>query len=56
MTRGLAGSGSGSNEAAIANATATSAERRNRHRDGSYHPTDYSLIFSRRNLLAAYGA
>ena len=46
----------GSNEAAIANATATSAERRNRYRDGTYLPTDYSLIWSRRRLLAAYGA
>jgi hypothetical protein len=46
----------GSNEAAIANATATSAERRNRHRDGTYLPTDFSLIWSRRRLLAAYGA
>jgi hypothetical protein len=46
----------GSNEAAIANATATSAERRNRYRDGSYAPTDYSLIWSRRRLIAAYGA
>jgi len=46
----------GSNEAAIANATATSAERRNRYRDGSYLPTDYSLIWSRRRLLDAYGA
>ena len=46
----------GSNEAAIANATATSAERRNRHRDGTYIPTDYSLIWSRRRLIAAYGA
>jgi hypothetical protein len=46
----------GSNEAAIANATATSAERRNRYRDGSYQPADYSLIWSRRRLLAAYGA
>lgn len=46
----------GSNEAAIANATATSAERRNRYRDGSYVPTDYSLIWSRRRLIAAYGA
>jgi hypothetical protein len=46
----------GSNEAAISNATATSAERRNRYRDGTYVPTDYSLIWSRRRLLAAYGA
>jgi hypothetical protein len=46
----------GSNDAAIANATATSAERRNRHRDGTYLPTDFSLIWSRRRLLDAYGA
>ncbi|HEX8364429.1 MAG TPA: hypothetical protein VF603_03990 [Allosphingosinicella sp.] len=46
----------GSNEAAIANATATSAERRNRYRDGSYVPTDYAIIWSRRDLAAAYGA
>lgn len=45
----------GSNEAAIANATATSAERRNRYRDGLYLPTDYSMIWSRRDLAAAYG-
>jgi hypothetical protein len=44
----------GSNEAAIANATATSAERRNRYRDGLYLPTDYSIIWSRRDLAAAY--
>jgi len=46
----------GSNEAAIANATLTSAERRNRYRDGLYLPTDYAIIWSRRDLLAAYGA
>jgi hypothetical protein len=46
----------GSNEAAIANATATSAERRNRYRDGHYLPTDYAIIWSRRDLRAAYGA
>jgi hypothetical protein len=45
----------GSNEGAIGNATATSAERRSRYRDGTYLPTDYSIIWSRRNLLAAYG-
>lgn len=45
----------GSNEAAIANATATSAERRNRYRDGEYLPTDYAIIWSRRDLIAAYG-
>ena len=46
----------GSNEAAIANATLTSAERRNRYRDGLYLPTDYAIIWSRRDLEAAYGA
>jgi hypothetical protein len=46
----------GSNEAAIANATATSAERRNRYREGLYLPTDYSIIWSRRDLIAAYGS
>jgi hypothetical protein len=46
----------GSNEAAIANATLTSAERRNRYRDGLYLPTDYAIIWSRRDLRAAYGA
>jgi len=46
----------GSNEAAIANATLTSAERRNRYRDGLYLPTDYAIIWSRRDLGAAYGA
>lgn len=45
----------GSNEAAIANATATSAERRNRYREGRYLPTDYSIIWSRKDLIAAYG-
>lgn len=45
----------GSNEDAIANATATSAERRNRYREGRYLPTDYALIWSRADLLAAYG-
>ena len=46
----------GSNEAAIANATATSAERRNRYKEGLYLPTDYALIWSRRDIVAAYGA
>jgi hypothetical protein len=46
----------GSNEAAIANATATSAERRNRYKEGVYLPTDYALIWSRRDIIAAYGA
>jgi hypothetical protein len=46
----------GSNEAAIANALATSAERRNRYKDGSYVPTDYAIIWSRRDLIDAYGS
>ena len=46
----------GSNEAAIANATLTSAERRNRYRDGLYLPTDYAIVWSRRDLEAAYGS
>ncbi|MDB5670256.1 MAG: hypothetical protein JWO25_1215 [Alphaproteobacteria bacterium] len=45
----------GSNEAAIANALATSAERRNRYKDGTYVPTDYSIAWSRRDLIGAYG-
>ncbi|HEX5185037.1 MAG TPA: hypothetical protein VFW19_18005 [Allosphingosinicella sp.] len=45
----------GSNDAAIANATATSAERRNRYRDGLYLPTDYSIVWSRKDLIEAYG-
>jgi hypothetical protein len=45
----------GSDPAAIANATATSAERRNRYKEGSYLPTDYAIIWSRRDLIAAYG-
>jgi hypothetical protein len=46
----------GSNDAAVANATATSAERRNRYREGRYLPTDYAIVWSRRDLHAAYGA
>ena len=46
----------GSNEGAIANATATSADRRTRYQEGSYLPTDYAIIWSRRDLIAAYGA
>ncbi len=46
----------GSNADAIANATATSAERRNRYQDGRYLPTDYAIIWSRNDLIAAYGA
>ncbi len=45
----------GSNEDAIRNATAVSAERRNRYKEGSYLPTDYAIIWSRDDLIAAYG-
>lgn len=45
----------GSNEAAIANATATSPSRRELYQKGDYLPTDYAVIWSRRDLLAAYG-
>lgn len=46
----------GSNEAAIRNATATSADRRTRYQNGSYVPTDYAVVWSRRALTRAYGA
>lgn len=46
----------GSNEDSIRNATLTSAERRNRYNEGSYLPTDYALIWSRKDLVAAYGS
>ena len=46
----------GSNADAVANATATSAQRRNAYRAGTYLPTDYALIWSRKDLLAAHGA
>lgn len=45
----------GSNEAAIRNATATSADRRSRYQEGTYLPTDYAIVWSRRALAAAYG-
>ncbi len=45
----------GSNDAAIANATATSSDRRARYQAGTYIPTDYAVIWSRRDLAAAYG-
>lgn len=45
----------GSNEDAIANATATSPTRREMYAEGSYLPTDWMAIWSRRNLLRAYG-
>jgi hypothetical protein len=46
----------GSNEMAVANATATSAGRRNLYAQGAYLPTDYAIIWSRADLIAAYGA
>lgn len=46
----------GSNEDAITNATATSNSRRALYEAGSYLPTDYAVIWSRRDLIAAYGA
>jgi hypothetical protein len=46
----------GSNAEAVKNATATSSDRRSRYQEGSYLPTDYALIWSRRDLIAAYGA
>ena len=46
----------GSNEGAIANATATSADRRSRYEAGTYLPTDFAIIWSRKDLAAAYGA
>ena len=45
----------GSNEDAIRNATATSQDRRSRYEAGSYIPTDYAVIWSRKDLIAAYG-
>jgi hypothetical protein len=45
----------GSNEEAIANALATSAERRKRYSEGHYLPTDYAIIWSRGDLISAYG-
>ena len=46
----------GSNDAAVANATATSASRRALYHEGRYLPADYAIIWSRRDLLGAYGA
>jgi hypothetical protein len=46
----------GSNEDSIRNATATSKDRRSRYEAGSYIPTDYAVIWSRKDLVAAYGA
>lgn len=45
----------GPNEAAHMNATATSASRRKLVAEGKYLPADYSIIWARRSLLAAYG-
>jgi hypothetical protein len=45
----------GSNEDAVRNATATSAERRNRYKEGTYLPTDYAVVWSRRAIIAAFG-
>lgn len=45
----------GPNEAAHVNATATSASRRKLVAEGKYQPADYSIIWARKNLLAAYG-
>lgn len=46
----------GSNADAIANSTATSPTRREAYEAGTYLPTDWLMIWSRRNLLMAYGA
>ncbi len=46
----------GSNEAAIPIATATSAARRSLYEEAKYLPTDYAVIWSKRDLAAAYGA
>lgn len=45
----------GSNDAAISNATATSPSRRALFEEGRYIPTDYAVIWSRSDLIAAYG-
>lgn len=45
----------GTNRGTIGHALAASAARRNRYRDGSYMPTDYAILWSRRALIAAYG-
>jgi hypothetical protein len=45
----------GTNEGALANALATSASRRLLHEQGRYTPADYAIIWSRRDLAAAYG-
>jgi len=45
----------GPNAAALANATATSATRRRMVAEGAYVPSDYAIVWARRDLLAAYG-
>lgn len=45
----------GSNADAIRNATTTSHARRGQYEAGTYLPTDYAIIWSRRALIAAYG-
>jgi hypothetical protein len=54
MGRGACRLRVGSSPAAIANATATSPGRRARHQEGSYMPTDYTIIWSRGDLIRAY--
>lgn len=44
----------GSNAGAISNATATSETRRKAYSEGSYLPTDYAIVWSRRTLCEAY--
>lgn len=46
----------GSNPDAIANSTATSPTRREAYEAGTYLPADWLMIWSRRNLIRAYGA
>ena len=45
----------GSSEATIGHALAANAARRNWYREGTYLPTDYAIVWSRRALIAAYG-
>jgi hypothetical protein len=45
----------GSDQGTVANATATSPTRRAAHAAGTYQPTDYALVWSRRALQASYG-
>lgn len=46
----------GSNADAIANSTATSPSRRAAYEAGTYLPTDWLMVWSRANLIKAYGA